>query len=65
MLGRIGTQMLLWVPPWDSVMRPWGYGLHGFDWESYGGAHRVALEASSEMKAQAKAKFHMYYFILR
>jgi hypothetical protein len=22
--GRIGTQMLLWVPPQDLVVRPWG-----------------------------------------
>jgi hypothetical protein len=32
--------------------------------ESHGGAHRVAPEAASELKAQAEAKFHMYCFVL-
>jgi hypothetical protein len=36
--------------------------LHGFDWESHGGAHRVSPEAASKIKAQAEAKFHMYCF---
>jgi hypothetical protein len=30
------------------------------DWESYSGAHRVAPGSTSELKAQAEAKFHMY-----
>jgi hypothetical protein len=34
--------------------------LHDPDWESLSGAHHVALEAASEVKAQAEAKFHMY-----
>jgi hypothetical protein len=33
--------------------------------ESHGRAHHVALEATSELKTQAEAKFHMYWFILR
>jgi hypothetical protein len=24
MIGKIGTHMLLWVPSWDLVVRPWG-----------------------------------------
>jgi hypothetical protein len=30
----------------------------------HGGAHRVAPEAVSEIRAQAEAKFHIYYFVL-
>jgi hypothetical protein len=41
-----------------------GSRLHGFDWESHDGVHRVALEVASELKAHAEAKFHMYYFVL-
>jgi hypothetical protein len=37
-----------------------GKSLHNFDLESYDGAHRVALEAVSEMKTQAEAKLHIY-----
>jgi hypothetical protein len=43
-------------------VRPWGYSLHGHDTKSDGGTHRVALEVVAELKAQAEAKFHMYYF---
>jgi hypothetical protein len=32
----------------------------GFNWESCGGAHSVALKAAFQVKAQAEAKFHMY-----
>jgi hypothetical protein len=31
----------------------------GFD-----GTHRVVSEAVADLKAQADAKFHMYYFVL-
>jgi hypothetical protein len=37
-----------------------GISLHDHDWESRSGAHRVAPEAASKVKAQAEAKFHMY-----
>jgi hypothetical protein len=57
-LGRTGTHILLWALPWDSAV-------HGLNWESRGGAHHVAPEAVSEIKAQAEAKFHMYFFVLR
>jgi hypothetical protein len=46
-------------------MRSRAKSLHGRDMESRGGAHRVAPEATSELKAQAEAKFHMYCFVLR
>jgi hypothetical protein len=38
--------------------------LHDLDLESYSGAHRVAPEATSELKAQVEAKFHMCCFVL-
>jgi hypothetical protein len=62
--GRIGTHMLLWVPPLDSMVRPWGQILHGHDSESRGDTHRVAPKAAAELKAQTEANFHMYCFIL-
>jgi hypothetical protein len=37
---------------------------HNFNLESYGGAHRVALEVVFEMKAQAEAKLHMYHLFV-
>jgi hypothetical protein len=37
-----------------------GLRLHGQDSESHGGAHRVAQEDVSRLKAQAEANFHMY-----
>jgi hypothetical protein len=52
--------MLLRTLPRDSAAR----SLHGFNRESHDGAHRVAPEAASELKAQAVAKFHMYCFVL-
>jgi hypothetical protein len=60
--GRIGTHMPLRVSLRDSVVTPWGWNLHGCDSESRGGTHHVAPEAASELKAQAEAKFHIYYF---
>jgi hypothetical protein len=60
--GRIGIHMSLWVPPQDSVVRPWGRSLHGRDSESCSGIHRVASEATAKLKVQVEAKFHMYYF---
>jgi hypothetical protein len=36
------------------------YNLHNLDLESHGGAHCVAPEATSVVKALAEAKFHMY-----
>jgi hypothetical protein len=63
--GRIGTHMLLRVPPRDLVVRTWGESLHDNNSESHGGTHRVAREAVAELNAHAKAKFHMHYFILR
>jgi hypothetical protein len=60
MVGRTGTHMVLWALPWDSVARLQGGSLHDLDWESYGGAHRVASEAVSEVKAKSEANFHMY-----
>jgi hypothetical protein len=63
--GKIGTHMSLRVPPLDSVARPWGWSHHGHDSESYFGTHRVAPEATGELKAQLEAKFHMYCFGLR
>jgi hypothetical protein len=56
----IGTHMVLWALLRDSAVRLSGLSLHGLDWESHGGAHRVAPETVSEVKAQAEAKFHMY-----
>jgi hypothetical protein len=52
--------MVLWMLLRDSVMTLWGQTLHDVNWESRGGAHRVATEATSEVKAQPEAKFHMY-----
>jgi hypothetical protein len=63
--GRIGTHMALWVPPQDSVVRPWGESLHSHNSESHGCTHRVAPEAAVELKDHTEAKFHMYYFGLR
>jgi hypothetical protein len=34
-----------------------------FDWESCDGAHHVAPEAVSKVKAQVDAKFYMYCFV--
>jgi hypothetical protein len=62
--GRIGAHMLLWVSPWDSVVRPWGYNLYGHDSESHGGTHHVAPKAAVELKAQAEAMFNMRCFVL-
>jgi hypothetical protein len=56
--------MLLWVSPWDSVVRPWGYNLYGHDSESHGGTHHVAPKAAVELKAQAEAMFNMRCFVL-
>jgi hypothetical protein len=61
---RIGTHMLLWAPSWDSVVRPWGRSLHSRDLKSHGGAHRVAPEAASELKAKAEVMLHMYFIVL-
>jgi hypothetical protein len=47
------------------MLSSWGLILQGLDSESRGGAHCVAPEAASELNAQAEAKFHKYYFILR
>jgi hypothetical protein len=60
-VGEIGTHMVLLALPWDSAVKLWGYSLDGLDWESHGGAHRVAPEAVSEVKTQAEAKYHMYW----
>jgi hypothetical protein len=49
MAGRVGTHMLLQAPPLDS--------------ESCGGAHCVAPEAASKLKAHAEDKLHMHCFI--
>jgi hypothetical protein len=63
--GWIGTHMLLWAPSQDSVVKPWDWSLHSRDSESRGGAHRVAPEVVFELEAQAEAKLHMYYCVLR
>jgi hypothetical protein len=62
--GRIGTHMILWVLSHDSEVRSWGQSLHVHGSESHGGAHRVAPQAASKMKAQAEAKFDMYCRVL-
>jgi hypothetical protein len=33
--------------------------------ESHSGTHHVVSEVVAELKAQAEAKFHMSYFVLR
>jgi hypothetical protein len=53
--------MVLLALPRDSAVKLWGYSLDSLDWESHGGAHRVAPEAVSEVKTQAEAKYHMYW----
>jgi hypothetical protein len=50
-----------WPKPFTQVS---GRSLHGRHMESRGGTHRVAPKAVAELKAQAKAKFHMYCFDL-
>jgi hypothetical protein len=57
--------MSLRILPQDSVVRPWGYSLHGRDSESHGGNHRVAPEVATELEAQVEAKFYMHCFGLR
>jgi hypothetical protein len=52
--------MVLWALPLDSAVRSWSESLHDLDWESRGGAHSVAPEATSEVKAQTETKFYMY-----
>jgi hypothetical protein len=59
-VGNIGSHMVLWALQEDSAVRLRGQSLHDLNWESCGGAHRVAPKATSEVKAQAEAKFHMY-----
>jgi hypothetical protein len=61
--GRIGAHMLLRALLRDLVCMLWGQSLHDLDQEYCGGAHRVTLEATSEVKAQAEAKFHMYCLV--
>jgi hypothetical protein len=51
MVGRIGTHLVLWALPRDSAVRLKAKSIHDLDWESHGGAHRVAPEAVSEVKA--------------
>jgi hypothetical protein len=59
-VAETSTHIVLWALPRDSMARLWGESLNDLDGESRGGAHRVAPEATSEVKAQAEAKFHMY-----
>jgi hypothetical protein len=60
MRGRIGTHMLLRIPPYDLLVRPWGYSIHDRDSEFRGGTYHVALEAVAKLKSQVETKFHMY-----
>jgi hypothetical protein len=55
--------MLLWAPLRHSVAMLWGESLHDLDRKSCGGAHRVAPEVASKVKAWAEAMFHMYYLV--
>jgi hypothetical protein len=48
--GKIGTHISLWVPSQNSVVRPWGWSLHGRDSESCSATHHVAPEAMDELK---------------
>jgi hypothetical protein len=57
--GRIGTHMLQWVPPRDSVVR-----FHGHNTEFHGGTHCIAPEVAAKLKVQEEAKFHIYCFVL-
>jgi hypothetical protein len=59
-VGRIGTHMVLWALLRDLAEILYAQSAHNLDWESHGDAHCVAPEAASDVKAQAKAKFHMY-----
>jgi hypothetical protein len=56
--------MVLSSLPWDSAVISCCYCLHGLDCESLSGAHCVAPEAASKIKAQAETKFQMYCFVL-
>jgi hypothetical protein len=42
-----------------------GQSVHDLDWESRGGAHRVAPEVASVVKAQAEAYYNMHCLVLR
>jgi hypothetical protein len=64
MRGRLGTHMSVWVPMRDSVVRSWGYCLHGHDSESYGVTHLVASEAAVELEARSKARFICIILVL-
>jgi hypothetical protein len=63
--GRIGTHMSLQVPPWDSMVRPWGQSFYGCYMESHGGTKHVGPEAAAMLKDHAETNFDMYYFGLR
>jgi hypothetical protein len=53
----------LLIPWWCPPCSPRGFSPTISSTESCGRAYRVALEATFEIKAQAEAKFHMYFFV--